>query len=62
MVFWSSRDTERFFDEVSREEAPQLVEDTEGLGEWEVWTSSDAEGREGVEWINVLARRPDLEQ
>lgn len=50
-------DSERFFNEVSREEVTRLLEDIEGLAVEEVWTSGDAEGREGVEWVNVLARR-----
>jgi len=50
--------TERYYNDVSREEVAELIGTTQGLSGEEVWTSSDAEDREGVKWINVLARRP----
>ncbi|MEF8796719.1 MAG: class I SAM-dependent methyltransferase [Salinivenus sp.] len=62
--FWAGerRGTERFFNEVSREEVASLIEETDGLGAEEIWRSGDAEGREGVQWINALSRRRDPER
>ncbi|WP_251961174.1 class I SAM-dependent methyltransferase [Salinibacter ruber] len=49
--------TARFFNDVGREEAAKLASGTKGLASQKIWVSEDSGGRDGVEWVNVLAKR-----
>jgi 2-polyprenyl-3-methyl-5-hydroxy-6-metoxy-1,4-benzoquinol methylase len=51
------QDSARFFNAVSQGDVVSLIDAVEMLQVREIWNSGDAEGRDQIQWMNVLAQR-----